>query len=83
MNSKTSKAPKGPTPKAATARWTCVGSVRGGCGIAHQSRAAAEGCCSADNAACRSLPGGKSYSDRYPEPANESARKEEAERKAA
>lgn len=44
-------------------KWTCRGSVRGECGIAHQTREAAERCIAADHRACVSQGG---YSDRVP-----------------
>ncbi len=46
-------------------RWVCVGRVRGWCGIYHRTRAAAEACLKRDQRACRNLPGGNSYSDRF------------------
>ena len=40
------------------------GSVRGQCPHKHRTPEAAERCAEADRRACRSLPGGQSYSDR-------------------
>ncbi len=47
-----------------SARYTCVGSVRGCCEIAHKTIATAARCCERDQKACASLPGGNCYSDR-------------------
>ncbi len=44
-------------------KWTCSGSVRGGCGITHRSYGAAERCCERDGRQCRD---GGGYSDRSP-----------------
>lgn len=47
--------------------WTCEGSVRGACGVAHRSEAAARRCCDRDAIAVRrGNPGGGAYSDRVP-----------------
>lgn len=47
--------------------WTCEGSVRGACGVAHRSEAAARRCCDRDASAVRrGNPGGGAYSDRRP-----------------
>jgi hypothetical protein len=45
--------------------YTCVGSVRGSCGIHHESLSAAARCCARDQRACSSLGSG-AYSDRHP-----------------
>lgn len=44
--------------------WTCVGDVRGDCGVKHRSLASAEACCDRDHAGCKTQGG---YSDRSPE----------------
>ena len=46
-----------------TTTYKCVGSVRGTCGIAHRSLAAAHECCARDRRKCAGLGGG-AYSDR-------------------
>jgi len=45
-----------------TVRYTCSGSVRGGCGRNHRSTKAARKCCDRDHAGC-AVSGG--YSDRF------------------
>jgi len=40
------------------------GSVRGGCGHAHQTIGAAQRCVERDQRDCAGLPGGNAYSDR-------------------
>lgn len=45
--------------------WTCIGSVRGACGVKHRSEDAARACCARDHAGCRSQ-GATAYSDREP-----------------
>lgn len=52
--------------KTTKATWTCIGPVRGTCGVKHRTEAAAVRCCDADQRDCRALPGGRSYSDRRP-----------------
>ena len=44
-----------------TTRFTCVGDVRGQCGVWHRTEAAAEKCIARDHAGCKSQGG---YSDR-------------------
>jgi hypothetical protein len=44
-------------------RYTCIGSVRGCCGVAHRTLEGAAAHCERDQRACASLGGG-AYSDR-------------------
>ena len=46
--------------------WAAEGEVRGRCPHKHRTAKAAQACAESDQKACRALPGGKSYSDRYP-----------------
>jgi len=66
-------------------KWTCKGSVRGACGIAHRTRKAAEACCKRDQAAVRPARlykhtwyGEGPYSDRQPVALDDEARQEDA-----
>lgn len=45
--------------------YTTRGSVRGSCGHKHRSLATAVACARSDMRACKGLPGGTSYSDRW------------------
>ena len=49
-------------------KWTCIGSVRGSCGIAHRTREASQAHCRQDNRDCKVGCGQNAYSDRYPHP---------------
>jgi len=55
------------------ARWTCEGSVRGSCGRNHRTRESAAQHCERDQASCAGIAGGKAYSDRFVEAANDEA----------
>ena len=46
--------------------WVAEGSVRGRCPHKHQTEDTARKCAEKDQRACRTLPGGGSYSDRTP-----------------
>jgi hypothetical protein len=50
-----------------TTYWTCIGEVRGECGVKHRTEQAAQKCCDRDNRDCKRGHGPRSYSDRYPE----------------
>lgn len=47
-----------------TPRYEARGPVRGSCGHAHRTEAAAAACAARDQRDCASIPGSKSYSDR-------------------
>lgn len=50
----------------ATVRYTCIGDVRGACGVAHESALAAVACCERDARAVQAGHGAASCSDRRP-----------------
>jgi len=46
--------------------WTCVGAVRGKCGVKHRSLDAAMACCMKDHRSVQRYFGKTAYSDRRP-----------------
>jgi hypothetical protein len=64
-------------------KWTCDGDVRGGCGVMHRTRDAAEQHCAQDQAGVRRAYSSefptRAYSDRHPVPVDDEAQQQQAE----